>query len=106
MTTLNVTTAPKTATFQMRINPEIKAEVEKIYARSGMTMTDVFNVVLQRSLTEDSMPVELSPAFHDSMRRAAMIMLTEEVDRRIEASRNERNLLSEEEVLQELGVLE
>ena len=80
--------------------------VEKIYARSGMTMTDVFNVVLQRSLTEDSMPVELSPAFHDSMRRAAMIMLTEEVDRRIEASRNERNLLSEEEVLQELGVLE
>ncbi len=31
-TTLTVATTPKTSTFQMRINPEIKAQVEGIYA--------------------------------------------------------------------------
>ena len=28
----NVASAPKTATFQMRINPEIKERVEQVYA--------------------------------------------------------------------------
>ena len=35
----NVATAPKTGTFQMRINPHIKERVENIYAASGMTLT-------------------------------------------------------------------
>ena len=33
MNTINVTSAPKTATFQMRINPEVKQRMEDIYAR-------------------------------------------------------------------------
>ena len=31
---LNVANAPKTSTFQMRINPEIKQQVENIYSRT------------------------------------------------------------------------
>ena len=106
MTTLNVTTAPKTATFQMRINPEVKAEVERICARSGLTLTDAFNVFLQRTLADEEMPIELSPTYRDLMRRAAAIMLTEELDRRIEANRDGQNLIPEEDVLRELGVSE
>ena len=52
MTDLNVTTAPKTATFQMRINPEIKAEAERIFAKDGLTMTDAVNMLLQRTLND------------------------------------------------------
>ncbi len=106
MSDLNVTTAPKTATFQMRINPEIKAAVERIYARSGLTMTEAINVFLQRTLTDEEMPVELSPRYRDRLRSAAMLMLTEDLDRRMEANRDGRNLIPEEDVLRELGVAE
>ena len=41
---LNVATAPKTGTFQMRINPQIKEQVESIYARCGMTLTHPFGI--------------------------------------------------------------
>ena len=37
MEPLNVMNAPKTGTFQMRINPQIKAQVEQIYEKSGLT---------------------------------------------------------------------
>ena len=49
---LNVTNSPKTATFQMRINPEIKKEVESIYANCGMTLTDAINAFLQQRTTD------------------------------------------------------
>ena len=47
---LNVTNSPKTATFQMRINPEIKKEVESIYANCGMTLTDAINAFCNKQL--------------------------------------------------------
>ena len=106
MTDLNVTTAPKTATFQMRINPEIKAELERIYARSGLTMTEAINVFLQRTLTDEEMPVELSPRYRDRLHSAMLRLLTEDLDRRVEANRDGRNLIPEEDVLRELGVAE
>ena len=36
MNFVNVTAAPKTTTFQMRINPEVKRRVEDIYASQGL----------------------------------------------------------------------
>ena len=47
MDSINVTAAPKTATFQMRINPEVKQRVEAIYARQGLTFTDAVNIFIQ-----------------------------------------------------------
>lgn len=41
-TNLNVAMAPKDSTFQVRINSEIKRTVEDIYAKTGMTLTDIF----------------------------------------------------------------
>lgn len=45
---VNVVTAQKTATFQMRINPEIKRQMEDIYSRQGLTFTDAVNIFIQR----------------------------------------------------------
>ena len=53
---LSVASAPKTATFQMRINPEIKKEVEDLYAASGMTFTDAVNAFIQQSLNVGGLP--------------------------------------------------
>ena len=55
--TLSVATAPKTTTFQMRINDEVKKNVEEIYARSGLTLTDAFNIFLQQTLNVEGLPL-------------------------------------------------
>ena len=40
---INVASAPKTAMFQMRINPEIKREAEDVFSAYGLSLTDAFN---------------------------------------------------------------
>ena len=54
---LSVANSPKTATFQMRINPEIKNCVEDIYARCGMTLTDAINVFIQQTINTVGLPL-------------------------------------------------
>lgn len=46
MEPINVTSVPKTATFQIWINSEVKKRVEDIYARQGLTFTDTVNIFL------------------------------------------------------------
>ena len=58
---LNVARAPKDATFQVRINSEIKKTVEEIYARTGMTLTDAFNTFIQQSINVEGLPFSSSP---------------------------------------------
>lgn len=61
MEPVNVTAAPKTATFQMRINPEVKQRVEAVYARQGLTFTDAVNIFIQQSLNMEGLPFLVSP---------------------------------------------
>ena len=61
MNTINVTSAPKTATFQMRINPEVKQRVEDIYARQGLSFTDAVNIFIQQSLNVEGLPFVVTP---------------------------------------------
>ena len=56
MDTKNTISAPKTATFQMRINPEIKHKVEEIYAQQGLTLTDAVNLFIQQSIRQEGLP--------------------------------------------------
>lgn len=41
---INTTSAGKTASFQMRINPEVKKKAETLYASYGLTLTDAVNI--------------------------------------------------------------
>ena len=50
MSNINVATAPKTAMFQMRINPEIKQEAENVFSGYGLSLTDAFNIFLQHQI--------------------------------------------------------
>ena len=45
----NVSSAPKTTTFQMRMNPEIKQRAEQLYASYGLNLTDAINIFIQQS---------------------------------------------------------
>ena len=53
---ISVAMAPKDTTFQVRINSEIKKTVEEIYARTGMTLTDAFNIFIQQSINVEGLP--------------------------------------------------
>ena len=47
---------PKTGTFRLRINPEYKAEVEKLFSECGMTLSEAINIFLQMSLRVGGLP--------------------------------------------------
>ena len=75
---LNVTTAPKTSTFQMRINPEIKQKVEDVYAKQGLTFTDAVNIFIQQSLNLDGLPFLASPENEEYLKAKAVRRLMAE----------------------------
>ncbi len=100
---MSVTTAPKDATFQVRINSEIKKTVEDIYARVGMTLTDAFNTFIQQSLNVEGLPFLATQNSKDALREqtAAMLMLDLQ---RAEARADKEGWIEAEDLERELGV--
>ena len=72
-TQLNVATAPKDSTFQVRINSEIKKAVEEIYANAGMTLTDAFNIFIQQSLNVEGLPFIATKNSKEALREQALV---------------------------------
>lgn len=81
MDTLDVATAPKTATFQMRINPDIKQQIEDIYAKQGLSFTDAVNIFIQQSLNTGGLPFLASPENEAYMKEKAIRRLMGEVQK-------------------------
>ena len=106
MEDLNVATAPKTGTFQMRINPQIKERVENIYAASGMTLTDAINTFIQQSINVEGLPFIVSKNSKDALRQQAIAQLMLELKKGEDSIRNEADWISEEDALERLGVKE
>lgn len=98
---LSVATAPKTATFQMRINPEIKSAVEDVYARCGMTLTDAINIFIQQSLNAEGMPMLITQNSKEAMREQAIRILGAELKKGEESAK--KGLFSHEDILREFG---
>ena len=55
-----VSNEPKTGTFQMRINPEYKKQLEELFARCGMTLSEATNVFFQMALTTGGLPFNIN----------------------------------------------
>ncbi|MCL1917114.1 MAG: type II toxin-antitoxin system RelB/DinJ family antitoxin [Peptococcaceae bacterium] len=51
----------KTSSMYIRIDPEIKTEVEKIYKRYGMSLTDAINIFIYQSRNVGGLPFDLRP---------------------------------------------
>ena len=99
----NVTAAPKTATFQMRINPDVKQQVEDIYARQGLTFTDAVNMFIQQSLNMGGLPFLVSPENEAYMKDKAMRRLMAEIQRGWDSA-EKGGWVSEEDAYRLLGV--
>ena len=100
---LNVANAPKTSTFQMRINPEIKQQVENIYSRQGLTFTDAVNIFIQQSINTNGLPFLASPENEEYMKAKAMHRLKEEVQKGFDSGEKE-GWLSLDEVEASLSI--
>ena len=94
----NVTTAPRTATFQMRINPEVKREAERIFASCGMTLTDAINVFLQQSMNVGGLPFPVREPEAPMTREQALARLQEEWQKGIDSVKSPSDWITEEEV--------
>jgi addiction module RelB/DinJ family antitoxin len=103
--TFTVANAPKTGTFQMRINPEIKAQVEQIYARCGMTMTDAINAFLQQSINVEGLPFLMTQNSKEALREQAIAQLMLELKKGEDSVQSEADWVSEDELLHEFGVV-
>lgn len=104
MTQLSVVNAPKTATFQMRINPEVKAEAEKVFSRCGLTFTDAVNVFLQQALNVGGMPFVVASDSREALRNQAIAILMAEIQKGRDSVHDESDWVSEEEMLSRFGV--
>ena len=55
----------KSATINVRIEPEVKANVEKLFSSFGITVSDAINIFLYKSLMEGGLPFEVKqPRFN------------------------------------------
>ena len=100
---INVTNAPKTATFQMRINPEVKKEVESIYANCGMTLTDAFNAFLQQTINVGGMPFIVNQNSAEVLKQQAIALLMAELKAGEDSVKTDADWISEEAMLSEFG---
>lgn len=49
----------KTVTINIRIEPEIKADVEKLFSSFGIIVNDAVNIFLRKSLMEGGLPFDV-----------------------------------------------
>lgn len=101
---LSVATAPKTGTFQMRINPKIKEQVEQIYSNCGMTLTDAINTFIQQSINVEGLPFLVTQNGKEALREQAIAYLMKELKEGENSVKSEADWVSEEDILEEFGV--
>ena len=99
----NVVTAPKTATFQMRINPEVKRRVEAVYANQGLSFTDAVNIFIQQSLNDNGLPFLVSSENAEFMKAKAIRRLLDEAQKGWNSAEKE-GWLTLDEVSAQLGL--
>ena len=50
---------PRTASINIRIEPEVKNEAEELYNSFGISLSDAINIFLKKSINEGGLPFEL-----------------------------------------------
>lgn len=96
----------KSATFQMRINPEVKKQVESVFSTYGLTLTDAVNIFIQQSINEQGLPFLLSPENAEFMRAKAADRLMAELQKGLDSADGEEGWVSESDAYRLVGVEE
>ena len=96
----NVINAQKDAVFRIRMNAEVKSELEEVFAKNGLTLTDAVNVIFQQALNTGGFPFSVTEDNSEKMRGKALSKLMKE----LEIGMNCTESYSEEEAKKLLGL--
>lgn len=91
---------PKTDVFRLRVNPVVRKELETVYAKSGLTLTDAINVFFQQSLNAGGFPFPVTEDNAEIIKAKALTRLLKELKQGEDCT----EVYSEEEAAQILGV--
>ncbi|MCI9213722.1 MAG: phosphatase [Oscillospiraceae bacterium] len=97
---MDIVSSAKTDMFRMRINPDIRRELERVYAKNGLTLTDAVNVFFQQSLNTGGFPFQVTENNAEMMKAKALNRLMKELDEGM----SDPVSYAEDEVYQILGV--
>ena len=97
---MDLVSSAKTDMFRMRINPDIRRELERVYAKNGLTLTDAVNVFFQQSLNTGGFPFQVTENNAEMMKAKALNRLMKELDEGV----SDPVSYAEDEVYQILGV--
>ena len=100
----SVTNLPKTATFQMRINPEVKAKVEDIYAHCGMTLTDALNIFIQQSINIGGMPLIVTQNSKEALKQQAIAVLMSELKKGEDSVEDKSDVIDIDDLAKDFGI--
>jgi len=75
----NITSAAKTDIFRIRMNPNLRTELESIYAKNGLTLTDAVNVFFQQSLNAGGFPFPVTEDNAEIIKAKALSRLVKEL---------------------------
>lgn len=77
---MDIVSSPKTDMFRMRINPEVRQDLEAVYAKNGLTLTDAVNVFFQQSLNVGGFPFSVTTDNAEIVKAKALSRLMKELD--------------------------
>lgn len=77
----NVVSSTKTDMFRIRMNPEIREELERIYAKNGLTLTDAVNVFFQQSINAGGFPFAVNEDNAEIIKAKALSRLMKELQK-------------------------
>ncbi len=96
----NVVSSPKTDMFRLRINPDVREEVEKIYEKNGLTLTQAVNIFIQQSINAGGLPFAVTEDNAEYIKAQSMKRLMAELD----AGKNSGDVIDEADVYKLLEV--
>ena len=96
----NIVSSAKTDMFRIRINPVLRKQLEDVYGKNGLTLTDAVNVFFQQSLNEGGFPFEVNENNAEIIKAKAMARLMKE----LKAAQEDATIHSEDEVYAMFGV--
>ena len=96
----SILSSPKTDMFRLRISPEVRRELEAVYARNGLTLTDAINVFFQQSLNAGGFPFPVTEENAEIIKAKALARLVRE----LKAGEDCTELYEETDALRLLGL--
>lgn len=96
----NIISSAKTDMFRIRINPVLRKQLEDVYGKNGLTLTDAVNVFFQQSLNAGGFPFEVNENNAEIIKAKAIARLMKE----LKAAQEDATIHSEDEVYAMFGV--